>query len=297
MVWFDGQGIKPRLACHLLEKLWEGWTPIWSPYGMSGIAQAVGIQFQGEPDVPGGGDADDDALEGAEDEYSTALSVRFNGGGVWSIATEALMEDVLEVSPKKVAKAVAKARRKKRRPLWEDPDWRASWTEQPWGVEMWGDRGVFIDLPARKIAWWATMSDLFPGDQIAANWPEFAIECLGDNYEWHELAAQTSGLQPPLRNVLLQEREAMEDLGDRPWTADPAAMAAGIIEQFEGPVEIPEAAMQHAPSTGPGAKEAVLAELDRLLGMSAPALRPARFIDRDGTIVEPPASRTDASRL
>jgi hypothetical protein len=287
IIWFDSDGIKPRLACCLFEKLWPGWMPVWSPYGMSGIARAAGVKLQFTEDTYGDTPDEDDDLELGDQEYETAVSVRFKDGAVWSVAADALPEDIALLSPKKVAKRVTKAMLRGNRPIWEDPAWQALGVEDPEQTWAWGDQGMFIDLPAKEVSWWSTVSDLFPIIAFATNWPRFTIRCLGDNYEWHEEAARTSGLQPPLRTILRQEQDTIENKGERPSSADPGALMLNRMTQLGDDWEVNPWATQHAPSTGPGARDAILAELSRLLESPTPSVRPARFIDLNGAINQP----------
>jgi hypothetical protein len=283
--WFDlaFEGMRPRLAGHLLERSWPGWTSIWSPEGLRGFFPIDGLaEVEGVVRSPGGRvrsrpieDLRHMAVAETADSArghvtaDSVLSVRGEDGVVRSIAVGVMLDVVSELRAEWVVDYVSRecGRAGLRGARQGAVDgFSGGWAPDGQGG-AWIHQGMLVDLPSRRVAWWSQGSEAGLTSSFAINWPGFTVETWGDDHERHEREAGIAGVQPPLTLMLREERELLWWAAERRVEEDP--VASGVA------------------SARGAHRVAVMEALDDLITTGVEALPPVRYVDSHGVVVEP----------
>lgn len=227
VTWFAWGGMRPALMSYLLERTWEGWTPIWCPEGMHGILTTVGVDPASvllQP--PGNSEPSGDDVTPILEVYreqrdgwwiidnALVLSVRFEDGSLWSTAAGPLLETVALLRWDLVVDHVRRSRREGRTGAGPDGAWSvAADARNP--LSGWPEEGLDVDLPRRRLSWWSHVVVSGASGAFAVGWPGFDVVSLGDDHRRHEQAAKITGIQPCLDVVLRAERDNVVRHPDR----------------------------------------------------------------------------------
>lgn len=300
--WFDSafEGMRPRLAGHLLERTWPGWKSIWAPEGLRGFFPIDGLaEVEHEVRSPArratSRPIEDLGLvatvESAERRVAadSILSVRRGDGGVRSVALGVMLDVVSELRAEWVVDHVGRA--SPRSAL--RADGRGSVDERSAGASpggqggAWPHQGMLVDLAIRQVTWWSQGSEADLASAFAINWPGFTVETRGDDYEWHEREARIGGTQPPLAVMLQEERAALVRAADRRSAVDPTASVVARLREAGHHVVVGRGAAEHVPAARTAHRAAVIEALDDLIATGAERLSPVRYVDSRGVVVEP----------
>lgn len=243
----------PRLINYLVEHSWPGWTAVWSPEGTRGTLRSAGVDpstiFTSIDDhIEARADAPDlypwEQLHGND-----PISARMVSGDLVSWDASAFLDEIADLGPVRFHEIAQEVQ-----------------TRQSAGSEAWAasieddDRatgGVHVDYLNRTIHWWSLSDGDLHIRPFEALWPNWTIQCHGDDYSWH-----TTLLDRPLRHWQEDVEQCRRRLHE--------AVAEG---RRQNPFEHVAAALNaqgHTVTSLPGTHQFVPANRGR----------PAAFIDR-----------------
>lgn len=307
LTWFEApfEGLRPRVAAHLIEKTWTGWTTVWASEGMRGILQVLGIDpipillppvsaAETPPrkeavallDTHRAGSIERD---GVRQHYTVQsndliLSVRFDDGSTWSTAVGSWLEDIAYLRPEWVVEYVLRARAENRSGAGPGGAWATDTATHE--ESNWVHQGIYLDLPAKRLSWWSNGVESDHFDFFRHNWPRFAVVAMGDDYAWQERVAGIHGIQPSAHSLLGWSLAALvRHLG---WEKrlNPTNSIAPWAEDMEDDERPPGLVVDNS-LFRMGAAEDVFAVLQDLIDAGISELPRVRYVNTYGRIIEP----------
>jgi len=294
--WFDFESVSPRLACHLLEITWPGWTPAWCPEGMHGFLPLPGLtramledgcrlrpeRFKKlsslDPVRTIGGTVPGDRFN----LDRSLVSIRFDDGTIRSVV---FGEEIQVVTQFRAEWVVDYVRRLSEPATAGEPPMpqsgylvtRAAWASQ----------GMVIDLPGHDVTWWSHGGAFghMPSN-AASNWPAFTVMTCGDNHEWHQ--RQVGVRIHPTDMNLAEDANTLRHAAERRDLANPGESTAEALRAAGLDVVTNPEMEAFVPSRRATHRRPVLAALADVLA-SGRRVPPARYVGTDGSIVEPAA--------
>jgi CBS domain protein len=266
----------PRLINYLVEHTWPGWTAVWSAEGTRGTLRAAGVDpttiftyrsdrtpYDRAPDLEPWGE-----WHGAD-----PITVRMADGTLVTWRAYGFLDDVVGFGPENflaLAREVASRL----------PDESNAW--EPTMDDDVPTTGIFVDYQARSLRWWSLQDEDMHLEDFTALWPGWTLTSSSDDYSWHqELTGQVF-------------RTWADDVDEcRSWIAkaieegaraNPLVSLAIALSGQGHEVSPYASALEFVPSN----RKATMDSFDRLLdAVRDEPLKPARMIDRHGTITPP----------
>ncbi|WP_146842499.1 hypothetical protein [Cellulomonas composti] len=289
LVWAEeGDGlVLPRIANHLIERTWPGWTAIWSPAGVAGIIHLAGADpaplFAQLRTLEREHVADNPWFTPRSDHMCPVpLSVRLEDGDVvlWGADTD--LSDIACYGPDEIVAVARRAR--------DDGSVGDGWGKHWLPAEMiadddWPGWGLHLDTQKRELFWWATWEHSPRSREFATYWPGWDVHTIGDAWEQHESELDGVQLEQPWAGHVAEARRNLlqlhaEGVRENPFTR----VARGLTAQGHDAAPLP-AVLEFVPNRGFAGLDLVLSALDDLA--AGPPLRPARFVDLQGVIHDP----------
>lgn len=279
--------VLPRIANHLIELTWPGWTAVWAPDEVRGIIHLAGADpaplFAGWCPSERQTLADDQWFAPSSDQMAGwPLSVRLDDGAVVLWRTDSGLDALACYGADDVIAFASRARDD----ATSGEGWGALWRtgQGRFGTE-WPGIGAHVDVPTKTLSWWATWEQLPSDREFDAYWPGWTIRSLGDAYEWHEQVVGGIPLQASWREQVEQARGHFRWMCKKGPRPNPfVRIASHLIEQGHDVQPLP-GVLQFVASAGFGGAEAIDAVLAQLA--DGPPLPPARFVDLHGVVHEP----------
>lgn len=266
----------PRLINYLVEHTWPGWTAVWSAEGTRGTLRAAGVDpatiFTHRSDRLPCDRAPD--LE-PWDEWHGAdpITVRMSDGGLVTWRAYGFLDDVVGFGPENflaLAREVASRL----------PDESNAW--EPTMDDDVPTTGIFVDYQARSLRWWSLQDEDLHLEDFTALWPGWTLTSTSDDYSWHqELAGEVFRTWT---NDVDECRSWIAKAIEEGARANPLVSMAIALSGQGHEVSPYASALEFVPSN----RKATMESFDRLLdAVRDEPLKPARMIDRHGTITPP----------
>jgi len=266
----------PRLINYLVEHTWPGWTAVWSAEGTRGTLRAVGVDpatiFTHRSDRLPCDRAPD--LE-PWDEWHGAdpITVRMADGTLVTWRAYGFLDDIVGFGPENflaLAREVASRL----------PDESNAW--EPTMDDDVPTTGIFVDYQARSLRWWSLQDEDMHLEDFTALWPGWTLTSTSDDYSWHqELAGEVFRTWT---NDVDECRSWIAKAIEEGARANPLVNMAIALSGQGHEVSPYASALEFVPSN----RKATMESFDRLLdAVRDEPLKPARMIDRHGTITPP----------
>ena len=266
----------PRLINYLVEHTWPGWTAVWSAEGTRGTLRAAGVDpatiFTHRSDrLPC------DRVPDLEpwDEWHGAdpITVRMADGTLVTWRAYGFLDDIVGFGPENflaLAREVASRL----------PDESNAW--EPTMDDDVPTTGIFVDYQARSLRWWSLQDEDMHLEDFTALWPGWTLTSTSDDYSWHqELAGEVFRTWT---NDVDECRSWIAKAIEEGARANPLVNMAIALSAQGHEVSPYASALEFVPSN----RKATMESFDRLLdAVRDEPLKPARMIDRHGTITPP----------
>ena len=142
--------------------------------------------------------------------------------------------------------------------------------------------GIFVDYQARSLRWWSLQDEDMHLEDFTALWPGWTLTSTSDDYSWHqELAGEVFRAWT---NDVDECRSWIAKAIEEGARANPLVNMAIALSGQGHEVSPYASALEFVPSN----RKATMESFDRLLdAVRDEPLKPARMIDRHGTITPP----------
>ncbi|ETJ98183.1 hypothetical protein [Propionimicrobium sp. BV2F7] len=271
----------PRIINHLIEHTWPGWRAVWNVEDVHSALRAMGIDpasmiEQGNPEHR---TMEDSSWFGPWDEFdpSDAMAVTYRDGQTLLWHNEVLLEDVLAFGPDELYRFALKVR--------HGIDNGEPWAWEDQHPDDLPENGIHIDFIQEQIRWWGFQDGLLGIDTFKGNWPDWSYETMGDNYEWFERLTGRKLRQWP--TDVEQCRHYLLNFIGKGLEDNPALRIKEALAQWGHEIDLSNQTLNFNPAQRRACATEVLRMLDELEHQEP--LPPARYIDRHGNIVPPPA--------